>query len=120
MTDLRASLGAPDPSELVDAPKAPTIVVQRDAIREAEDKAVDAVLNALREWDDLNKGSRSLTTPQAAKFIARAAFGAMVIPEDYVRGYRDAMAKVRQALGPIASVDADPFVKATDATEESQ
>ena len=115
MTDLRTQLGAPDPAELVDAPTTPRVVVKRDAIRAAEAAAVEAIRRDLEALVNTREVTTVLPLDRLASLLAHGAFGAMVIPADYVQGYRDAMAKVRAAVGPLTE---DQWVEAKDPDEE--
>lgn len=90
---------------------------QRDALKAAEDAAVAAIrrdLEALVAGKDLTS---KVPLDRLAHVLAYGAFGAMEVPAEYVRGYRDAMARVRQALGPVVTAAADPF-KAADGSED--
>lgn len=83
------------------------------AIRAAQDAATEAVHDALKT---MIAAKEPLGTKRAARIIASQAFGAMVIPAEYVEGHRDAMTEVRNKLGPI--VNADHWVSAADPEPE--
>jgi len=85
------------------------------AIKAAEQAAVDAIERDLQRLCDSGDVATRLGVGHLARLLASDAFGAMVIPADYVAGYRDAMAKVRAAVGPLTE---DQWVEAKDPDEE--